>query len=247
MITIKTQEEIRKLRAGGKILAFILRELASMAKPGVSLLDIEKMADLLMKEREVQPSFKNYNGYPAILCTSVNHEVVHCPPRDYFLKNGDVLSIDCGIKYQGLYTDSALTVGVGKISAPAKKLINTTREALHLGIKQVKPGNMIGDISHAIQEFVEKNGFSVVKSLVGHGVGYEVHEEPRIPNYGKPKTGPVLKEGMVICIEPMVNIGGSEVEFAKNGWRVTTRDASLSAHFEHTMAVTKNGVEILTE
>jgi len=246
MITAKTKEEIQKLKAGGKILAFILHELALMAKPGASLLDLEKKADQLMKEKNVQPSFKDYKGYPAILCTSVNHEVVHCPPRDYFLKSGDILSIDCGLKYQGLYTDSALTVGVGKISASAKKLINTTRDALFLGIKQVKPGNTIGDISCVIQEFVEKKGFSVVKSLVGHGVGYEVHEEPRIPNYGKPKTGPILREGMVICIEPMVNIGKSEVEFAKNGWRVTTRDASLSAHFEHTIAVTKNGSEILT-
>lgn len=247
MITIKTKEEIQKLKAGGKILAFILHELENMSQPGVSLLELEKKASQLIKEKKAQPAFKDYNGYPAILCTSVNHEVVHCPPRDYFLQDGDILSIDCGIKYQGLFTDSALTVGVGKISRSAKKLMTTTKDALYSGIKQVKPGNTIGDIGHAIQQSVEKQGFSVVKSLVGHGVGFQVHEDPRIPNYGKPKTGPVLREGMVICIEPMVNIGGSEVEFAKDGWRVTTRDASLSAHFEHTIAVTKNGAEILTK
>jgi methionyl aminopeptidase len=247
MITIKTKEEIAKLKTGGKILAFILRELAKMSKPGISLLDLEKKAAEIMKTKKVEPSFKNYQGYPAILCTSVNHEVVHCPPRDYFLKDGDILSIDCGIKHKGLYTDSAITIGVGKISTQANKLIETTRDALYIGIKQIKPGNTIGDISNAIQKFVEKKGFSVVKSLVGHGVGYKVHEDPRIPNYGKSKTGPVLQEGMVICLEPMVNIGSSEVVFAKDGWQVTTRDTSLSAHFEHTIAVTKKGSEIITQ
>lgn len=247
MITIKTKDDIFKLKEGGHILSFVLDELTKMAQPGVSLLDLEKKAEKLIKQKNATPAFKGYQGYPAILCTSINEEVVHCAPHSRLLKSGDILSIDCGVKYKNLYTDSARTIGVGKISSEAKKLIKVTATALQIAIKQVKENNTIGDISAAIQKYVEAQKFSVVKSLVGHGVGYAVHEDPKIPNYGSPKTGPVLKAGMVICIEPMVNIGGSEIEFSTDGWSVTTKDKTLSAHFEHTILVKENGAEILTK
>lgn len=248
MITIKTEKDIAILKEGGKILAYVLKELSVFSQPGINMLDIEKQAAKLIKAKKAQPAFLGYQGYPAILCLSPNEHVVHCAPKNYNLQAGDILSIDCGIKYRGLYTDHAVTIAIGKISKPAQKLIETTREALAVGIAQVKEGNTVGDIGYAIANFVEKRGLNVVKTLVGHGVGYKVHEEPKIPNYGKQKTGPVLKAGMVICIEPMVNIGGSEIDFDHaDGWTVTTRDGSLSAHFEHTIVVQKNGSEIITK
>lgn len=247
MITIKTKSDISRLKAGGKILAAVLDDLEKMAKPGVSLLDLERRAKRIIQQNKAQSSFKGYQGYPAILCTSVNEEVVHCAPSHRKLNSGDILSIDCGIKFKNLYTDSARTVAVGKINEEARKLIHTTATALHVSMLEVKAGKTVGDIGAIIQKYVESQNFFVVKSLVGHGVGYAVHEDPKIPNYGLPKTGPVLKAGMVICIEPMVNIGGSEVEFSKDGWKVTTKDKTLSAHFEHTILVTADGAEILTK
>ncbi|MFH0818894.1 MAG: type I methionyl aminopeptidase [Patescibacteria group bacterium] len=247
MITYKNKIEIEKMREGGKILAFVLSELEKMAKPGISLLALEKHADTLINLHKAMPSFKGYRDYPAILCTSLNEEVVHCIPNKRILCEGDIISIDCGIKYKNFFTDSALTVAVGDISEQAQKLLIATQQSLYAGINQVKPANTVGDIGFAVQQYAETRGFSVVRTLVGHGVGYGVHEDPRIPNYGKIKTGAELKPGMAICIEPMVNIGGAEVEFSDDGWRVTTKDKSLSAHFEHTIVVTNNGYEILTK
>ncbi|MFA6028144.1 MAG: type I methionyl aminopeptidase [Patescibacteria group bacterium] len=247
MITIKKKDEINKLREGGKILSLVLDDLQKMAKPGVNLLDLEKRAEKLIKAMGAEPSFKGYSGYPAILCTSVNEEVVHCAPKNRKLKEGDIISIDCGVKYKNLFTDSARTVPVGKISEPARKLMHVTATALHIAMHQVREGNTVGDIGAAIENYVSSHKLSVVRSLVGHGVGYKVHEDPKIPNYGKPKEGAILRAGMVICIEPMVNIGGSEVVFEDDGWTVTTKDYSLSAHFEHTILVKENGAEILTK
>ena len=247
MITTKNPKEIQKMRDGGKILAGVLDELEQMVKPGLDLLDLEKKAAKLITEKGAKPSFKGYQGYPSILCLSVNEQVVHCIPRKRIVKEGDLVSIDCGVKYLGLFTDSARTVPAGNVSPEAQKLLNVTQEALKAGIKQVKDGNTVGDVGRAIQDVVEKQGLSVVKSLVGHGVGYAVHEDPRIPNYGEPKTGVVLREGMMICLEPMVNLGASEVDFSDDGWTVTTSDKSLSAHFEHTILVTKTGAEIITK
>lgn len=247
MITIKKKDEINKLQEGGKILSLVLSDLQAMVKPGVNLMDLEKRAEKIIKEKGANPSFKGYQGYPAILCTSMNEEVVHCAPRNQKLKEGDILSLDCGIKYKDLYTDSARTIEVGRVSNEAKKLVHVTATALHVAINQIRAGNTIGDIGAAIEQYVSSHNLSVVRSLVGHGVGYAVHEDPRIPNYGKPKEGAVLRSGMVICVEPMVNIGKSEVEFEKDGWRVLTKDRSLSAHFEHTILVTEKGARILTK
>ena len=247
MITIKTKQEISKLREGGKILAFVLAELKKMAKPGTNLQDLENKARELISKKGAEPSFLGHKNYPAIICASVNEEVVHCPPEKRALKQGDVLSLDCGVKYKGLYTDSAITFPIGKVSPQAKKLIKVTKEALDKAISVAKPKATIGDISAAIQNYVEPKGFSVVKSLVGHGVGHAIHEDPRIPNFGEPGTGEVIKPGMVFAFEPMVNIGASQVDFGKDGWRVTTRDKTISAHFEHTVVVTEHGCEVLTK
>lgn len=247
MIRIKTPAEIAIIRKGGKLLAQVIKKVAKHVKPGVNILTLEKIAADTIKELGAEPSFKNYEGYPSCICLSVNSEVVHSIPKDYIIKEGDEVSIDCGLKFQGLYTDMAVTVGAGMISLAVQKLINITEKALMLGIKEVAPGKTVGDIGAAIQRYVEAQGFSVVRSLVGHGVGHAVHEEPRIPNYGKPGTGPVLQAGMVLAIEPMVNLGSHEVDFGADGWTVTTIDKLCSAHFEHTVAVTKKGYEILTK
>jgi len=247
MITIKTAREIEKLAQGGKILAEIITQVSRRVEPGVNLLELEKLTDTLITKRRVQASFKNYQNYPSSICLSVNSEVVHCVPRDYIIKEGDIISLDLGIKHQGLFTDMAITVPVGMISLKVQKLIQVTKKSLQLAIKQVKPGNTIGDIGYTIDNYVSGQGFFTVKQLVGHGVGYAVHEEPRIPNFGIPGRGPVLKPGMVIAIEPMVNIGTEAVNFESDGWRVVTQDKSYSAHFEHTIVVTPRGAKILTQ
>ncbi|MFH1536894.1 MAG: type I methionyl aminopeptidase [Patescibacteria group bacterium] len=247
MITIKTKEEIAILREGGQILASVLKQLEKMAEPGVNILDLEKKAEQLIKKAGATPSFLGHKGYPSIICASFNEEVVHCPPDGRILKERDLLSLDCGVIYKKLYTDSARTIPIGTASKEAKKLLKVTKVALEKGIKVTKPGATIGDVSHAIQVYVEGQGLSVVKALVGHGVGYAVHEDPRIPNFGQPGTGEVLKPGMVLAYEPMVNLGDSPVDFHSDGWRVTTRDSSLSAHFEDTIVVTEKGCEILTK
>ncbi len=247
MITYKTKEEIKLLKEGGKILADIIKDLSKNIKPGINASELDLMAGILAKKNNAIPSFKGYNGFPANLCVSINNEVVHGFPFDKILREGDIVGLDFGLKYRGLFTDHAVTVGVGKISQSAKKLIKITRNALNVGIKSIYPGLRIGVISEAIQKYVESQGYSVVRDLTGHGVGYKVHEDPQIPNFGKGNGGPIMKEGMVLAIEPMVNIGSYRVKLAKDGWTFLTQDNSLSAHFEHTVVVTKNGFEILTK
>jgi methionyl aminopeptidase len=258
MIPIKTEEEIKILREAGKILSKVLKEVKKQVKPGVSAYDLDKLAEKLIQKEGAEPAFKGYIpdglkikekiGYPYTLCTSVNYEVVHgLPLKNKILKEGDIIGIDCGLKWKGYYVDMAFTLPVGKISSIAKKLIKVTKKALDLAIKKIKPGVFLGDISYTIQNFVEKNNFSVVRQLSGHGIGKNLHEEPVILNYGLPKTGPILKEGMVLAIEPMVNVGDWRVETLSDGWTVVTFDRSLSAHFEHTVLVKKGRAEILTK
>jgi len=256
MVTIKTPDEIKLIRAGGKILADVLSQLVSAAKPGVKTIELDKIAEELILKKGGIPSFKNYRSYagevafPTTICASVNDEIVHVPASNYVLKEGDILNIDIGMRYpakDGFYTDMATTVGIGKISALAKKLISVTEKSLELGIKQVKPGNHISDISRAIQDYVESNNFSVIRQLVGHGVGYQVHEDPRIPNYVDRRENDIeLKEGMVLAIEPMVSAGDYAIKTLEDEWSVVMSDGSLGAHFEHTVAVTGNGYKILT-
>ncbi len=256
MSRIKTKDEIESLRKGGRILAKILKELGKYSKPGVSTEDINDYALKLAEDFGVEPVLLGYHPefadfpYPAALCTSVNNTVQHGVPRaDEILKDGDIINLDMSIGYEGMIVDSGITVPVGNIDAVSQKLIDTTREALALGIKQAKPGNRIGDISHAIQTFVESRGFSIVEVLCGHGVGHAVHEEPQIPNFGKPGTGPKIQVGNVFAIEPIVNVGGKEVYFddAGDGYSVFTVDGSRAAHFEHTVAITEKGPEIMTK
>ena len=256
MISKKTPEEIEILKEAGKILARCLEELAKEAVVGNTTLDIDDKAMELIEEFGAEPVLLGYHPsfadypYPAAVCVSVNDCVQHgIPSEAVVLKEGDVVNIDMTIGFKGMIVDSGITVGVGKISKEAEKLINVTREALAIGIKMVKPGNHIGDISHAIQTFVEKNKMSVVEELCGHGVGYEVHEEPLIPNYGKAGVGPKIEVGHVYAIEPIVNLGKKDVFFDDDGdgYSVYSKDGSISAHFEHTVAVTEKGAIILTK
>jgi len=246
MINIYRPEEIKVLREGGKILASVLYQVADMVKSDVANVELDRLAEKLIREAGGEPSFKNYKTaedkipYPASLCVSINDEVVHGIPDSRKIKDGDIVSLDLGMKYKKLYTDMAITVGAGKI-------IEVTKKSLEEGIKAVKEGAHIGDIGFAIQTCAEKNGFNVVRQLVGHGVGYKPHEEPEIPNFGKYGTGEILKAGMVLAIEPMITVGSPEVFLDKDNWTWKTKDGSLAAHFEHTVVVTKNGVEVLTK
>ena len=253
MITVKSKEEIKILREGGGILASVLREIADAAKPGIATIELDALAEKLIRRAGGEPSFKNYKTnddeapFPASLCVSVNGEVVHgIPSKNKILREGDVAGLDLGMKYKGLYTDVAMTLSVGAASEEATRLIAAAKKSLDAGISAVKEGAHIGDIGFAIQKYVEPRGFSVVKKLVGHGVGYGVHEEPEIPNYGRQGSGPKLKEGMVLALEPMINEGVSDVVLSGDGWTWKTKDNSPSAHFEHTIAVTKTGAEVLT-
>jgi methionyl aminopeptidase len=224
----------------------VLQVVSKQAKVGVTTLQLEKIAQAEIKKLGATPSFQNYQGYPAALCTSVNQQIVHGIPTDYVLRSGDILGIDCGVWYKGFCTDMALTVGVGKISSENKKLIDTTSESLAQGLTQVKSGNRIGDYAAAVQKYVEQQGFSVIRGLVGHGVGKAVHEEPRVPNFGKPHTGGVFTEGLVLALEPMVAVGSYELETLTDGWTIVMSDGSMSAHFELTIVVTKKGYELIT-
>jgi methionyl aminopeptidase len=246
MVTIKTKEEIKILRESGKILHKTLMILKDMVVPGMTTKKLEEKALELLLENNAKGAFLNYSGYPSVLCASVNDVIVHELPSDKPLKEGDILSLDFGVDYGGLITDSAITVAVGSVSEEIKKLINVTERSLKIGIKEVRAGATTGDIGHAIQKYVEKEGFSVIRELVGHGVGYAVHEEPSVPNYGRAGDGETLKEGMVIAIEPMVSMGDWRIERSADRFGYRTKDGSLSAHFEHTVAVTKGGCEILT-
>jgi len=247
-ITIKTAAEIENLKEGGHILASVLRAVAKTVKPGVTPFELDQLTRKLITEAGAVPSFLHFGEppYPAALCVSVNEVVVHGIPGNKPLLEGDIVGLDCGLWYKKLCTDMAITVPVGKISKELKKLIKVTQKSLALGLKQVKAGNTTGDIGWAVQDYVEKNGFSVIRELTGHGVGYAVHEAPAIPNFGKPHSGPVLEAGMVIAIEPMTALGDWPIEILENDWDVATIDASYSAHFEHTVVVTEKGYQLLT-
>jgi methionyl aminopeptidase len=254
MIEIKTPQEIEIMGEGGRILAKIMKELEKRVRPGITTMELEKLAESLILKAGGKCSFKGYKSkdgesirpYPFCLCTSVNEEIVHVPPSNRVLREGDVLKIDIGMFYKGFHTDMAITVPVGKVSFEAQRLIRVTKKALKLAIKKVRPGNTFGDIGNTIQRYVESQGFNVVRELCGHGIGRELHEDPKILNYGKKKTGEKIKEGMVFCIEPMVTAGDWHLKRTKDGFGYQTVDGSLTAHFEHTVAVTKNGCKILT-
>ncbi|MGD0335865.1 MAG: type I methionyl aminopeptidase [Candidatus Omnitrophota bacterium] len=247
MIPLKSEEDLRMLRASGKLLSKIMRELKAAIRPGVTTLQVDELAERLVKREGALPAFKGYKGFPATICASINEEIVHGIPDNRKLEEGDILSLDMGISYGGYFSDMAVTLPVGRIDSGKKKLIQVTSKALDLGIKQAKVNNRLFDISHSIQSFVEKNGFSVVRQFVGHGIGTQLHEEPEIPNFGDADEGPVLRVGMVLAIEPMVNMGGWEAEILENGWTAVTKDGLASAHFEHTVAITEKGPEILTK
>lgn len=246
MIHLKSQREIDVMRRAGATTALILQELATAVKPGVTTLELDQLAERRCRELGVKPAFKGYHGYPGCVCISVNEQVVHGIPSERVLTNGDIVGLDFGVIVDGYYGDSAKTVPVGTIKPAAQKLLEVTREGLYAGIKQAVSGNRLFDISHAIQNYVEAHGFSVVREFVGHGIGRSLHEEPQVPNYGPKGKGIVLKEGMVLAIEPMINAGSHAVRVEADGWTAVTVDGSLSAHFEHTVAITKNGPEILT-
>jgi len=252
MIPLKTEKEIEIMREGGRILAEIMEKLKKSIRPGIKTKDLEKIAIEEIKRFKAKPAFLGYRAsksekpFPSCLCTSVNEELVHVPPSNRILKEGDLLKLDLGILWKGYYSDMAITVGVGKISFLAQRLIRVTKKALKLAIKKAKVGNTFGDIGNTIQRYVESQGFNVIRDLCGHGIGKKLHEEPRVLNYGKRKTGEKIKVGMVFCIEPMVSAGDFKLEKTKDGFGYKTKDNSLCAHFEHTVAVTKNGPQILT-
>jgi methionyl aminopeptidase len=246
VIVCKSPAELERMRAANALVAEVLAELARMVSPGVTTRDLDAKAEKLVRDGGAEPAFKGYRGYPSTLCASVNEQVVHGIPSGRPLDEGDIISLDMGVKLNGYYGDSAVTVPVGRVSEQAETLLRITREALEKGIAQVRLGGRISDIGHAIQQHVAAHGFSVVREFVGHGIGAALHEEPQIANYGEPGRGPRLAEGMTLAIEPMVNAGRPAVKVLSDGWTAVTKDGSLSAHFEHTVAVTKNGPLVLT-
>ena len=246
MITIKSKEEIELMRKAGYLVSLTHQYLKPFIKAGITTKELDTLAEKFIKEHDGIPTCKGYEGYPATLCVSVNDEVVHGIPGKRKLKNGDIVSIDMVIGYHGYQGDAAWTYAVGDISEEKKYLMEHTEKALYEGIKQVKPGNHIGDISHAVETYATKYHLGVVKELVGHGIGTEMHEDPDVPNYGKAGTGPKLKPGMVICIEPMLNLGSAAVGILDDDWTIVTEDGNPSAHYEHTILVTEDGYEILT-
>lgn len=265
MITIKTEKEIAIMVEGGRILAEIMRQLEQMAEPGITTKELNRVAEDLVFKYGAEPAFKGYDGFPAALCASINSVIVHAVPSDYQLKPGDILSLDLGIKYKGFYTDMAMTVLVGRglpstkpvegrplqvssgVDSDKMRLIRVAKKALRLAIKKTRPGNTIGDVGNTIQRYVEGQGFNVVRELCGHGIGKGIHEEPKILNYGKRHSGPKIKQGMVFCLEPMVTAGDWHLKKAPDKFGYETADGSLSAHFEHTVAVTKHGCRVLTK
>lgn len=253
-IQLKTKEDIDILKEGGKIHAYILSILGEAVKPGVSAIEIDTLARVLLEERGATPAFLNYTPegvsypYPAAVCISVNDEVVHgIPHEDIIFREGDIVSVDIGVNYKGLITDAAITVACGEVSDEAQKLISINKEALSVAIKAARVGNTVGDIGYAIQEFVKPYGYGIIKILAGHGVGYSVHEEPYVPNYGKRGEGPTLVPGMVLAIEPMLTLGGDEVAVTEDEYTYVTHDGSLASHFEHTIAITEEGTVVLTK
>ncbi|ADQ15318.1 type I methionyl aminopeptidase [Halanaerobium hydrogeniformans] len=247
MIILKSKREIDIMRKANKIVADTHSYLADKIEPGISTAEIDKLSDQYIRSRGALPSFKGYQGFPASVCISINEEVVHgIPSNNRFLKDGDIVSIDIGTFYDGFNGDAAKTYAVGEISKDARKLLDVTEKSLHIGIEKAVIGNRLFDISHAVQNYVESNGFSVVRDYVGHGIGRDMHEDPQVPNFGPPGKGPKLKVGMTLAIEPMVNMGSYEVETLEDDWTVVTKDRSLSAHFEHTIVINENGFEILS-
>jgi len=247
MITIKTENEIEIMRESGRILATVIKDLEKRVKPGVTTMELNDAAEALILSMGGKPAFKNYNGFPYTLCASINEVVVHGYPSNYILREGDIIGLDLGVIYKGYYSDSAVTMAVGTVSFEAKRLIMVTKTALRLGIKKAKVGNTIGDIGNTIQRYIETQGYGIIKELCGHGIGKDLHEDPQILNFGKRGHGSKIVEGMVICIEPMITIGKPDLKQAKDGYGYATKDGSLSAHFEHTIAITKDGPKILTE
>ncbi len=243
---IYCEEEISTIRKSNQIVAKILAELGRMITPGVQTKELDEYAELRVKEMNAIPAFKGYRGYPASLCTSINEEIVHGIPSSRRLRDGDIISLDFGVLYEGYYGDAAVTYPVGEITPKTKKLIKAAEETFYKGMEQMKPGKRISDISFAIQSHVESQGFSVIRAFVGHGIGLSLHEEPQVPNFGPPGRGPKLKSGMVLAIEPMIAMGDWDVEILDDNWTAITRDRSLSAHYEHTVAITQKGPEILS-
>lgn len=246
MISIKSDREIELLRIAGNIVYETHQYLKQYIKPGITTLELDKLAEDFIRSNGATPSFKGYGGFPGSICTSINHQVVHGIPGNYKLKNGDIISIDIGACYKGYHGDSAWTYPVGEVSVELSNLLKYTEEALFKGLSMVKEGNRIGDISNAIEEVANKYHLGIVKELVGHGVGSKLHEDPEVPNYGTKGTGPILKKGMVLAIEPMLNLGSSDIVVLDDDWTIETVDYSPSAHFEHTIVVTLDGYEILT-
>jgi methionyl aminopeptidase len=247
MIVCRSAAELRRIKAANQLVGRVLEVVREAVAPGITTADLDALAERAIRDGGAAPAFKGYKGYPATICASLNEQVVHgIPSSKMALKEGDIISIDLGALLEGFYGDSAVTVGVGAIAPKATELLRVTEESLWKGIDAVRPGARISDIGHAVQKHVEAYGFSVVREFVGHGIGSELHEEPQIPNYGEPGRGPRLAEGMVLAIEPMVNAGGAGVKVLQDGWTAVTSDRSLSAHFEHTVAVTSDGVEVLS-
>lgn len=247
MIICKSNAEIEKLRRSGRMVRQVLGETRELVRPGITTLDLEKFVARRFKELGARPAFKGYRGYPCCLCASVNNEVIHGIPSDRrVLQEGDILSLDTGVVLDGYYGDSAVTVPVGTISEAAQRLLTVTEEALELALQKARLGNRLGDVSATVQEHAEKNGYSVVREFVGHGIGKAMHEEPQVPNFGQAGHGPLLKPGMVFALEPMVNAGGPAVRVLNDNWTAVTADGQWSAHFEHMVAVTRNGPDVLT-
>jgi len=247
MVICKSPVEIEKMHRAGLVVWGALERMRAMVRPGITTKELDEFAESYTVENKAHPAFKGYRGYPGSVCTSINQEVVHgIPSANRKVREGDILSMDFGVELDGYYADAALTVPVGKIAPEREKLLRVTRESLERAIEKVRAGNRLGDISAAVQEWVEKNGYSVVREFVGHGIGTRMHEDPQLPNYGTPGQGARLQEGMVLAIEPMVNTGGPAVKVLDDDWTAVTADGSDSAHFEHTVAVTKNGPWILT-
>lgn len=244
---VKTQKEIENMRVAGKALGEILVELKSYINPGMSTQDVADHTQQLIRARGVEPAFLGYQGFPDVICISLDEEIVHgTPKKDKIIEEGSIVSLDLGIKYGGMIVDGAITLPVGKIDQATQKLLADTEQSLNLALKQVKSGAKVGDIGHAVESYAKPLGYGIIRDLVGHGVGHEVHEDPNIPNYGQKGTGMELKEGMTIAIEPMLTLGSEDVAILEDGWTIVTRDGSLGCQFEHTVLVTKDGCEILT-
>ncbi|MBS4221008.1 type I methionyl aminopeptidase [Bacillus sp. FJAT-49711] len=246
MIICKTPREIEIMREAGRIVALTHQELQKHIQPGITTKELDAIAEKFILSLDAFPSFKGYNGFPGSVCASVNEELVHGIPGDRVLKDGDIISLDIGAKYNGYHGDSAWTYPVGNIDAETQSLLDVTEQSLYLGLEEAKPSVRLSNISYAIQTFVESNGFSIVREYVGHGIGQNLHEDPQIPHYGPPNKGPRLKPGMVLCVEPMVNAGSRYVRTLADNWTVVTVDGKMCAHFEHTIAITETGYEILT-